>query len=104
MARAAMTATECFRLPPDVDFHRWQGGDEWVIYHSGTGETLRLSDAALAVLDLLAESDPLEQAAIEQRLNTMMDVPLSEQELHAAVNGLLRILHNHECIERVPCV
>ena len=103
MAGKTITAPECLRLPLGVEFQRWQGGNEWVLYHSGTGETIRLSDAALAVLDLLAESGGLNQSAIEQALNAMMDDPLAEQEMHAAVKELLRVLLKHECIEQVPC-
>ena len=45
-----------YRIPDGVEFPRWDGGDEWVVYHSGTGETLRLSDAAVAILDLLQQT------------------------------------------------
>jgi hypothetical protein len=103
MAGAAIIRTACFRLPPDVDFQRWQGGDEWVIYHSGTGETIRVSDAALALLDLLATSGQQDQCAIERTLHVMIDAPISDQEMHAAVSELLRVLLNHECIEQVSC-
>ena len=103
MAGTSITSPGCFRLPPDVEFQRWEGGDEWVIYHSGTGETIRLSDAALAILDLLAEPGHLDQTAIERALHAMMDDPLDEQEMHAAVTELLRVLLKHECIEQVSC-
>jgi hypothetical protein len=33
----------------------------------------------------------------------MMDDPLDEQEMHAAVTELLRVLLTHECIEQVSC-
>jgi len=103
MAGASINSPKCLSLPPDVDFQRWQGGDEWVIYHSGTGETIRLSDAALAILDLLAAQGHLDQTAIERALSSMMDDPLDEQEMHAAVTELLRVLLKHECIEQVSC-
>jgi hypothetical protein len=103
MAGNSINSPGCFRLPPDVEFQRWQGGDEWVLYHSGTGETIRLSDAGLAILDLLAEPDHLDQTAIERALHAMMDDPLAEQEMHAAVTELLRVLLKHECIEQVSC-
>jgi hypothetical protein len=103
MAGADVTRPECFRIPTGVEFQRWQGDGEWVIYHAGTGETMRLSEAALAVLDLLAESDRLDKSAIEQGLHSMMDTPIVVQEMQAAVNELLRVLLNHECIERVSC-
>ena len=103
MAGTSINSPGCFRLPPDVEFQRWQGGDEWVLYHSGTGETIRLSDAGLAILDLLAEPDHLDQTAIERALHSMMDEPLNEQEMHAAVTELLRVLLKHECIEQVSC-
>ena len=103
MAGAPINSPKCFRLPPGVDFQRWQGDDEWVIYHSGTGETIRLSDAALAILDLLAEPGHLDQTAIERALHSMMDDPPDEQEMHAAVTEVLRVLLKHECIEQVSC-
>ena len=103
MAGTSINSPGCFRLPPGVDFQRWQGGDEWVLYHSGTGETIRLSDAALAILDLLAEPSHLDQTTIEQGLHSMMDAPLDQQEMHAAVTELLRVLLKHECIEQVSC-
>jgi len=103
MAGRSIDSPKCFSLPPGVDFQRWQGGDEWVLYHSGTGETIRLSDAALSILDLLAEPAHLDQTAIERVFHSMMDDPLGEQEMHAAVTELLRVLLNHECIEQVSC-
>lgn len=103
MAGLDVIRPECFRIPPGVEFQRWQGDGEWVIYHAGTGETMRLSEAALAVLDLLAESDRLEKSAIEQALNTMMDTPIPATEMQAAASELLRVLLNHECIELVSC-
>jgi hypothetical protein len=103
MAEADVTGPECFRIPPGVEFERWQGDGEWVIYHGGTGETMRLSDAALAVLDLLAESHRLDKSAIEQALNAMMDAPITAQEMQAAVDELLRVLLIQECIELVLC-
>lgn len=104
MAGTPINCATCFRLPPGVEFQRWQGGDEWVLYHSGTGETIRLSDAALAILDLLAEPGHLAQTSMERALLAMMDAPLDEQEMHAAVTELLRVLLKHECIEQVSCV
>ena len=98
-----MTRPECFRIPPDVEFQRWQGEDEWVAYHSGTGETLRLSDAAIAVLDLLGQSDQLDKPAMERSLNALMDTPLPFEEMQNALNELLRVLLAHECIEPMPC-
>ena len=96
-------SAECFRIPPGVEFQRWDSGEEWVVYHSGTGETLRLSDAAMAVIDLLSESSSLEKGTIGQSLNAQMESPLDEAELAAAVNEVLRVLLGHECIEPVSC-
>ncbi len=90
-------------MPPGVEFPRWQGDDAWVLYHSGTGATIRLSDAALAVLDLFAESDRLDRSAIQHALSAMMDAPPAEPEMQASVSELLRVLLNHECIEQVSC-
>lgn len=103
MAGLAVTWAECFCIPPGADFQRWQGDGEWVIYHAGTGETMRLSEAAIAVLDLLAESDRLDKSAIEQALHAMMEAPIPAQEMQASVNELLRVLLNYECIELVSC-
>lgn len=91
------------RIPPGVQFERWQGGDEWVVYHAGTGETLRLSDAAVAVLDLLEQAGRLDEAALASALNALMDVPLPEAEIRAALDGLVSQLLSHECIERLAC-
>ncbi len=103
MAGVTVTRPECFRIPHGVEFQRWQGEDEWVIYHSGTGETMRLSEAAIAVLELLGESDGLDESALETALSAMMDAPLPTHEIHAALHELLRVLLSHECIEQAPC-
>lgn len=103
MAGIAVTKPECFRIPPSIEFQRWQGDGEWVIYHAGTGDTIRLSEAALFILDLLVESGRLDQSVIEHALSAMMDVPLTGNEMQAAVQELLRVLLNHECIEKVSC-
>lgn len=94
---------ECFRLPRSVEFQRWDGGDEWVVYHSGTGETLRLSDAAMAVIDLLSESGPLDTGSIAKRLSAQIESPMENPALARAVNDLLRVLLTHECIEPASC-
>ncbi len=103
MAGARGVSTECFRIPPGVEFQRWQGGEEWVLYHSGTGETMRLSDAAVAVLDLIVEAHRLDRRVLANGLNTLMDVPLPDAEIDAALEQLLRELLSHECLERVAC-
>lgn len=98
-----MTSTACYRIPPGVEFQRWQGGEEWVIYHSGTGETLRLSDAALAVIDLLSQTGPMDQSSLAEALNGMMDAPLPQEEINGALAELLRVLLGHECVEQTAC-
>lgn len=103
MAGIAMSIAACLRIPPDVEFERWEGGGEWVLYHSGTGETIRLSDAALALLDLLVESGPLDRPAMARALNAMMDAPLADAEMVTALEGLLGELLAHECVEPVSC-
>ena len=101
-----MTATPDtrYRLPPGVNFQRWHEGppaDEWVVYHDGTGQTLRLSEAALAILDALMAAGPLDRAAIAAALADQLDVPADDDELQAALSGLIDGLLKHECIE--PC-
>ena len=98
-----MTPLACLRIPPGVQFERWQGETEWVLYHSGTGATVRLSDAAVAVLDLLEHAGVMDEASLVRGLNALMDNPLPEAEMGAALAGLLSDLLSHECIERVPC-
>lgn len=98
-----MSPLACLRIPPGVQFERWQGETEWVVYHTGTGATVRLSDAAVAVLDVLEETGQLDEARLARKLNQLMDSPLPEDEMRAALAGLLRDLLGHECIERVPC-
>jgi hypothetical protein len=95
--------TTCLRIPPGVQFERWQGETEWVLYHSGTGATVRLSDAAVAVLDLLEAGGALDEASLARRLNQLMDSPLTEDKMAAALVPLVRDLLGHECVERVPC-
>jgi len=87
-----------------VEFQRWCGGEDWVLYHSGTGETLRVSEAALAVLDLLSAAGTLPQDALAETLNRQMDTPLSDVEIQAALAEILRVLQRHECVEQVACV
>jgi PqqD family protein of HPr-rel-A system len=98
-----MSEQECIRIPPGVKFERWHS-DEWVIYHSGTGETMRLSDAAVALLDMLAESGPQDRSAVARALNDMMEVPLADAEIASVVDRLLRDLLAHECVELVSFV
>lgn len=98
-----MTTPACHRIPPGVEFQRWHGGDEWVLYHSGTGETLRLSEAAVAVIDLLEQAGPMERDALADALNALMDTPLPPAEISVALGDLLRILISHECVEPVAC-
>lgn len=92
-----------YRLPAGVRFQRWRGEEDWVLYHSGTGETMRLSEAAVAVLDILAQAPDQDRRALGAALNALMDAPLTEVELDAALEGLLRELLNHECIESPAC-
>jgi hypothetical protein len=99
------TAPECcYRIPEGVEFLRWHGGEEWVVYHSGTGETLRLSDGAVAIIDLLAiRRAPLAQIDIVRELAAMMEEPAEESTMIPAVSELLRLLITHECVDPVPC-
>lgn len=97
-----------YRIPPGVTFQRWceggsQGADEWVVYHDGTGQTLRLSEAALAILDALLASGPQDRASIALTLAGLLDAPAGPEELDTALDLLLRGLLEHECIEAVPC-
>jgi PqqD family protein of HPr-rel-A system len=103
MARAAMTRPECFRIPPDVEFQRWQGDDDWVIYHTGTGETLRVSEMSLAILDVIAQHASLDAAGLLKALTTLFDEPPDAGELRAGMDEHMRLLLSHECVERCPC-
>jgi len=98
-----MSDVNCYRLPDGVVFQRWAGEDEYVVYHSGTGETLRLSEAAVAILDLLERMGPLGAEALMSALADMMDAPPDPLGLSAATDRLLEVLLKHECIDRVPC-
>lgn len=93
-----------YRLPAGVSFQRWHEGpaaEEWVVYHDGTGQTLRLSETALAILDALRAAGPLDRAAIAAALAGQLDVPADDDALQAALDGLIDGLLKHECIE--PC-
>ena len=96
-------ATSCFRLPPGVDFQRWAGDGDWVLYHSGTGETMRISDLAMAILDLIAQHDTMDRQEIIRKLTRLFDDPPGEEDLRGAVDEHLRLLLSHECIEPVAC-
>ena len=98
-----MTESACYCIPRDVVFQRWTGGDEFVLYHPGTGETLRLSDPAVAILDLLEQTSPMNAEALTCALADMMDDPPAPEVLADAVDSLLGVLLRHECIERVAC-
>lgn len=98
-----LSADCAYRIPDHVEFLRWDGGDEWVVYHSGTGETLRLSDGAVAILDLLQHSGPLGPTALAQALTGMMEVAPAVENVAEATAALVRALMQHECIEQVPC-
>lgn len=102
-----MNTEPLYRIPPGVEFQRWceggpAGAGEWVIYHAGTGETLRLSEAAMALLDgLMAE--PRDRIGLKTWLMDLVDGPVPAEELDATLDGLLRDLLRHECIEPAPC-
>lgn len=103
-----MNQAPAYRIPPGVQFQRWREGGpagtgEWVVYHSGTGETLRLSEAALALLDSLMDGHPSDRARLTATLQALLDEPMPADELAAALDGLLRALLRHECIEELPC-
>ncbi|MBK6277801.1 MAG: hypothetical protein IPF57_06510 [Gammaproteobacteria bacterium] len=95
---------DSYRIPDGVEFQRWDGGEEWVVYHSGTGETLRLSDGALAILDLLAEKGCLDSESLTRALAGMVDDSSSMEDLGPATTELTRVLLQYECIETAPCV
>lgn len=93
---------EGYGIPLGVEFLRWSGGEDWVIYHAGTGETLRVSDLALAILDLLAQR-VLDREALLSALAGLFDEPPEPGELAAGLDEHLRLLLAHECIEIRPC-
>lgn len=100
----AVTQATRYRIPPGVGFQRWHEGpapEEWVVYHDGTGQTLRLSESALAILDALLASGSLDLAGIAAALAERLDTPVGDAELQAALQGLIDALLKHECIE--PC-
>jgi len=97
-----------YRVPPGVEFMRWREGGghgtgEWVVHHSGTGETLRLSEAALALLGALIEGPGQDRAGLAAALAGLLDESMPSEELSAVVDDLLRALLRHECIEVLPC-
>ncbi len=98
-----MADKDCYRIPVGVCFERWAGDGEWVIYHSGTGETLRISEAALAILDLLEQSERLDSGGLDKALSGMLDEPSTPDEMQTPREELLRVLLGHECVERVAC-
>jgi hypothetical protein len=103
-----MSGGPAYRIPPGVEFLRWREGGpagtgEWVVYHSGTGETLRLSEPALTLLDTLLDGRPRDGAQLATTLTDLIDGPVPAEELAAALDGLLRALLRHECIEALPC-
>lgn len=94
-----------WRIPVGVNFPRWreggpEGRGEWVVYHTGTGETLRLSEAAMAVLETLLERGPCDQTQLLHCLQQRLAEPLAEAELTRALEALLAVLLRHACIER----
>lgn len=100
-----MTASvdTCYRLPPGVRLQRWREGqasDEWVVYHDGTGQTLRLSAAAMVLLDVLA-AGALDRRALGQALAGTFDPAPAPAEIDTALAELLDGLGKHELIEAV---
>lgn len=93
----------CYQLPRGVDLQRWFGGDEFVVYHSGTGETLRLSKAAAVILDILAESGPVDVGTLAHALLDRLDEPTRPDDLRPTLEKLLSVLVRHDCAERVAC-
>jgi PqqD family protein of HPr-rel-A system len=100
---ASTSKPACYRIPSGVVFQRWAGDGEFVVYHSGTGETLRLSEGAVAILDLLERMPSMSAAAIADALTDMIDDPPAPDALWASLETLLAMLLRHECIERVAC-
>lgn len=94
---------DAYRIPDGVEFLHWDGGDEWVVYHSGTGETLRLSDGAVTILELLKNSRVLSRATLAQAIFEIMVEPAAIETVAEATDNLVNVLLQHECIEPVPC-
>jgi PqqD family protein of HPr-rel-A system len=94
---------DCYAIPPGVEYLRWPGDSDWVIYHTGTGETLRVSDLALAILDAVARRPALNREGLITALTTLFDEPPEAGELRASLDEHLRLLLSHECIEVRPC-
>lgn len=96
-----MTADSHYRLPPGVEMPRWREGpaaEEWVVYHEGTGQTLRLSAAACVLLDALARG-PLDRGRLYEALASALADPPGRVELESALDGLIEGLVKHELIE-----
>ena len=92
-----------YRIPVGVEFRRWDGGDDWVVYHCGSGEPLRLSEGAIAILDILAREGPKDSRALAAALAALMDDPPALESVGEAAVDLLSVLLKHECIETVRC-
>ncbi len=103
-----MSDGPAYRTPPGVEFQRWREGGpdgtgEWVVYHSGTGETLRLTEAAVLILDALIQQGPASPAALAGVLARALEEEAPAQELERVLHELLAALKRHECIEPLPC-
>ncbi len=97
-------AGDGYVIPSGVEFLRWSGDGDWVIYHTGTGETLRVSDLALAILDHIERQPAVGRDRLMRALAALFDEVPEPGELAARVDECVRLLLSHECIERCPCV
>ena len=94
----------CYRIPEGVSFERWNGGGEWVVFHTGTGETLRLSDAAVVVLETLMRLGPQTADTLAQELAGSLVEDPGDAAVMAATSEILRALAAQECIDEVRCL
>ena len=96
-----MNADPHYRLPPGVEIRHWGEGpaaEEWVVYHEGTGQTLRLSAAACVLLATLIRG-PLDRGRLAEALAGAFADPPGLAELESALDGLIEGLVKHELIE-----
>ncbi|MCS6785510.1 MAG: HprK-related kinase A [Thiobacillaceae bacterium] len=94
---------DVYRLPPGLRLPRWRAGTqagEWVVWHEGTGETLRLSAAAVQLLDRLA-AGPCRRPQLRAALRDALNDPPADELLDLALDEFIEPLVKHELIE--PC-
>lgn len=83
--------------PASVTWRRWE--DDWIIYHSVSGDTIQL-DPIAAVTLMCLEAEPFDLAALTAQVAVELDLPVGET-LSTKLAGVLDELARLGLIEPI---